>query len=154
MTLQQRRLARSRLGLGITNVGFWVLLAAGGLFWLAGRDTRGLDLFRLGVILLTAVAAQSVFDFVGGAWLMPEPRPSVKTFLRGWAPGAVAHTLVLAGVGLLSYASFQRSGGFCPAIGAATAGLALGRRHLLRAVAGVSTAEMQRAIEPLPESAL
>jgi hypothetical protein len=48
---------------------------------------------------------------------------------------------VLIGVGLLSYASFRLSGGFCFAILLATAGLALSRRQILRAVAGVPTGE-------------
>lgn len=145
MTPAQIELARRRLWLGITNVGFWVLLSAVGVLWLVYGDTRDFDVNRLGLIFGAAVAAQSVFDFIGGASLMPEPRPSMMTFLRSWSRGALVHTLVLAGVGLLSYASFRLTGGFCSSILLGTAGLAVGRRHLLRAVAGVSTQEISHA---------
>ncbi len=145
MTPQQLELAHRRLLLGITNVGFWVLLSAVGLFWLVCGDTREFDMTRLGFAFLAAVAAQSVFDFIGGAWLMPSPRPSLTQFLRCWSRGALVHTLVLIGVGFLSYASFRLTGGFCFAILFATAGLAFGRRHLLRALAGVPTTEIPSA---------
>ena len=52
---------------------------------------------------------------------------------------------MLTGVGFLSYVSFRLSGGFCFAILLATAGLALGRRQLLRAMDGVSTKEFLHA---------
>jgi hypothetical protein len=149
MTPPQLELARRRLWLGITNVGCWVLLSAIGLFWLVYGDTREFDLTRLGLTILAAVAAQSVFDFIGGAVLMPEPRLSLTKFLRCWSRGALVHTLLLTGVGLLSYGSFRLSGGFCFAILLATAGLALGRRHLLRALAGVTTAEIPNAEKKL-----
>ncbi len=142
MTPEQLNLARRRLWLGITNVGFWVLTTAVGLYWLTCYDTSGFNLRRLGFTFAAAVAVQAVFDFIGGAWLMPEPRSSMMTFLRCWSRGVLGHTLALAGVGFLSYVSFQLSGGFGPAILLATAGLALGRRHLLRAVAGVSIKEL------------
>lgn len=145
MTPQQLKLARRRLGLGITNVGFWVLLSAIGLWWLVYGDTRDFDMNRLGLTFLAAVAAQSVFDFIGDASLRPEPRPSVMTFLRSWSRGALVHTLVLTGLGFLSYASFRLTGGFCLGILLGTAGLAVGRRHLLRAVAGVSPCEISLA---------
>lgn len=145
MTPQQLELARRRLWLGITNVGFWVLLTAVGLLWLVYGDTRDLDVNRLGLIFLAAVAAQSGFDFMGGALLMPEPRPSMLAFLRSWSRGALVHTLVLISVGLLSSASFRLTGGFCFSILLGTAGLAVGRRHLLHAVTGLSTQEIPQA---------
>ena len=142
MTTEQSELARRRLWLGITNVGFWVLTTAVGLYWLTCYDTSGFNLRRLGFTFAAAVAVQAVFDFIGGAWLMPEPRSSMMNFLRCWSRGALGHTLVLACVGLLSFASFRLTGGFCFAILLATAGLALGRRQLLRAVAGVAIKEL------------
>ncbi len=142
MTPPQSKLARRRLWLGITNVGGWVLLAAVGLFWLSCYDTRGFDIPQLVLVFVGAVAVQAVFDFIGGALLMPEPRPMPRDYLRRWSRGTLAHTLVLIGVGLLSYASSRLTGGFGPAILVATVGLALGRRHFLRAVAGVSTKEI------------
>ena len=145
MTPQQLELARRRLWLGITNVGVWVLTASVGLYWLVSSDTSGLDLPGLGFVFAPAIAAQAVFDFIGGALLMPEPRLALTAFIQRWSRGAIAHTRALTGVGLLNYASFRLSGGFGPAILLATVGLALGRRQLLRAVAGVSTKEFLRA---------
>jgi hypothetical protein len=147
MTPAQIELARRRLWLGITNVGFWVLTSVVGLWWLICGDTRDFDMIRLGFIFGAAVLAQSVFDFIGGALLMPEPRPSMGTFFRSWSRGALVHTLVLTGVAILSYASLRLTGGFGPAILLATAGLAVGRRHLLRAGAGVATREVSHAGE-------
>ena len=141
MTPEQQILARRRLWLGITNVGFWVLTSAVGLYWLCNCDVSGFNIYRLGFIFLAAVAAQSVFDFIGGAVMMPEPRPAMTKFIGGWRRGALVQTLVLTGVGFLSYASFQLSGGFCFAILIAMVCLGLGRRQLLHAVASVATAE-------------
>ena len=142
MTPDQIKLAHRRLQLGITNVGFWVLTASAGLYWLAGHGAHHVDASRLAVIAIWAVAVQAVFDFIGGTRLMPKPRPSLISFLRRWSRGVVVHTLVLASVGLLSYASFRASGGFCLAILLATCGLAFGRRHLLGAIGGSSTARI------------
>ena len=141
MTPEMKKLARRRLWLGITNVGFWVLTAAAGLYWLASYDTSDLGIRRLGFILGAAVAVQAVFDFIGGILLMPEPRPTITAFLHRWSRGALVHSLVLTGVGFLSYVSFRLSGGFCFAILLATAGLALGRRQLFRAMDGVPIKE-------------
>ena len=138
MTPEQRELARRRLLLGIVNVGFWVSNAAVGLVWLARGDTSGIDFPRIGLIAAAVVAAQSGFDAVG-TLLVPAPRPAASAFLRRWVPGVVGHTLVLLCVGLLSYASFQLTGGFCSAIVLAMAGLAVGRQFLLGAIGGVTT---------------
>ena len=138
------KLARSRLRLGIANVGFWVLAACGGLYWLAGRGGDSLD---LGVCALTAVAAggaQAVFDFIGGWWLMPRPRPTVTVFLRRWIRGVLGHTLVLAGVGLLSYASFIFCSGFALAVLVASVALALRRSHFFRLIGGASISKTTR----------
>lgn len=139
MTPEHLRLARRRLWLGISDVGFWVLAAGSGLYWLTTAGKTTLDLRAVATIGLVAVALQAVFDLIGGVGLMPGPRPTVSDFLRRWVRGVLGHTLVLAGVGLLSYASFQFTGGFCLAILLATAGLALVRRQLLRAIGGVTT---------------
>ena len=139
MTPEQITRAHRRLRLGITNVGFWVVSASAGLHWLVNHGAHAVDGLRLAEIAVGAVAVQAVFDFIGGTRLMPEPRPSVTGFLRRWSRGVVVHSLVLAGVGFLSYASVCSSGGFCLAILLATCGLAFGRRHLLRAIGGSST---------------
>ena len=139
MTLEQIELARHRLRLGITNVGFWVLAAAAGLWWLERGNTAAFDFSRLGMAGAAVVAVQAGFDVVGGKWLMPAPRPAMRVFLQRWLPGVLGHTLVLTFVGVLSYASFRLTGGFWSAIVVATAGMAVGRRFLLRAIGGVTT---------------
>ncbi len=137
MTPDALALARRRLQLGITNIGFWVVAASGGLFFLCKARPNAISLSDGALVFAAAVAAQAVFDFLGGRLLMPEPRPTMRAYLRSWSRGVTAHSLVLAGIGVLSYASFQLTGGFGASILVATAGLALGRRFLLRAVAGV-----------------
>lgn len=139
MTLEQRELARRRLRLGITNVGFWVLTAAVGLWWLDRWDTSGFGFRHLGFVGAVVVAAQSGFDVIGGKWLMPAPRPTMRVFLRRWVPGVLGHTLVLTCVGLLSYASVKLTGGFWCAIVPAMVGMAVGRPFLLRVIGGVTT---------------
>ena len=68
MTTDQVALARRRLGLGITNVGFWVLAATAVLGWLAWG--RGVSTSRvLPVFALVSIAVQAIFDGVGGWWL-------------------------------------------------------------------------------------
>ena len=141
MTPEMKNLARRRLWLGITNVGFWVLTTSLGLYWLTSGHTSGFDLRRLGFIFVAMIAVQALFDFIGGILLMPEPRPTITAFLHRWSRGVLVHTLVLTGVGFLSYVSFRLSGGFCFAILLATAGLALGRRQLFRAMDGVPIKE-------------
>ena len=144
MTTQQLELARRRLWLGITNVGFWVLMAAMGLYCLVSRDTSGMGFRHLGPIFVTVLATQAVFDFVGGITLMPGPRPSVTTFLRRWSRGVFGHTLVLATVGIVSVLSLRLTGGFGAGIVLTTTALVLGRRQLLRAVAGGGIVEQPR----------
>lgn len=139
MNPAQTRLARRRLVLGITNVGFWVLAACAGLVALSRSGAGNVDLVFDGLILAGAVVVQAAFDLVGGFFLMPAPQPTVDGFLRGWCRGACGHTAALAGIGLLSYASFRASGGFVPAVVLATAGLAIGRRWALGLVGGVGT---------------
>ena len=145
MTAAQTELARRRLWLGITNVGLWVLAAAGGLCWLTvtndGDPGQPHDAGALLLLGVGALAAQAGFDFLGGARLMPAPRPTPGEFLGRWSRGVLGHTSALAGVGLLSLASFRFTGGFVPAVLLATVGLALGRRWLLRGVGGVRTGD-------------
>ena len=139
MSPEKQEVARRRLSLGITNVGFWVLSAVIVLFWIVRGESTELDLARIGIVAAVAVAAQLGFDVVGGALFVPAPRPAVSIFLWRLIPRVLAHTLVLACVGLVSYASFQLTGGFCSGIGVSMAALAMGRQSLLRAIGGVST---------------
>jgi len=144
MTLEQLTLARSRLRLGIANVGFWVVTATGGLWWLMSGGAHGLDPWAFVIIGLAVIVFQAAFDVIGGAWLMPSPAPAPGEFLRRWLRGVVCHSSVLAGVGLLSWASFRLSAGFALAVLMATVGLALGRRQIFRAMAGAAISEIPR----------
>jgi len=137
ITLEQHRLARSRLWLGIANVGFWVFAASGGLFLLLVFGFDGLGAGRWLLLGALIVAVQGLFDFVGGALLMPGMRPSAGGFSRGWARGVAGHSVVMLGFTLLSYVSFRFSGGFGLAIVLGSTGLALGRRFLAKAIGGV-----------------
>lgn len=144
MTLEQLELARSRLRLGIANVGFWVVTATAGLYWLTRGGAHGLDSREWISIGLAAIVAQAAFDFIGGARLIPPPAPALGEFLRRWLRGVYWHSLMLAGVGLLSCASFQLSSGFALAVLVATVGLALGRRQIFGALAGTTISEIPR----------
>lgn len=141
MVPDQIRLSRRRLRLGITNVGFWVLAASSGLFWLARNDGAPPGPLLFWAVGAGVIAVQAAFDFLGGVVLMPEPRPSVATFLRGWSRGLAGHTLVLAVAGLASALSLRLTGGFGAGIALVTLVLALGRRQLLFVIGGVATAE-------------
>jgi len=154
VTPQQLELARRRLWLGITNVGFWVLMAAMGLYCLVSCDTSGMGIRHLGSIFVTVLATQAVFDFFGGTKLMPGPRPSVTTFLRGWSRGVFGHTLVLTTVGAVSALSLRLTGGFGVGIVLTTTALLFGRRQLLRAVAGGVIAEQPQDGEKILTVAL
>ena len=129
MTPAQLDLARRRLWLGITNVGFWVLLSAVGLYCIVTGDTGGMGIGLLGAIFVTVIATQAVFDFVGGIKLMPGPRPSVTNFLRGWVPGVFGHTIVLVAVATVSATSLRHTGGFGAGIVFAMAPLVFGRKR-------------------------
>jgi hypothetical protein len=143
MTFEQIALARRRLRLGIANVGFWVVTSSGGLWWLTS-GAHVLETRACLIIGLAAIVVQAAFDVIGGAWLMPPPTPAPGEFLRRWSRGVLCHSLVLAGVGLLSLASLRLSSGFALAVLIATVGLALGRRQILRAMAGASISRIPR----------
>lgn len=138
------KLARSRLLLGIANVGFWVVTASGGLWWLTSGGAPGLGTRACIIIGLAAIVVQAAFDVIGGAWLMPPPAAAPGEFLRRWFRGFACHSIVLAGVGLLSCASFRLSSGFALAVLSATVGLALGRRQIFRAIAGATISTSPR----------
>lgn len=144
MTLEQLKLARSRLRLGIANVGFWVVTASGGLWWLTSGGAHRLDTRACVLIGLAAIVVQAVFDVIGGAWLMPPSAPVLGEFLCRWLRGVICHSLVLAGVGLLSCAIFRLSSGLALAVLIATVGLALGRRQIFWAMAGAPISKIPR----------
>jgi hypothetical protein len=135
MTTEQSVLARQRLWLGITHVGFWVVVSVAGLCWLRWGRTADSTLNPVAVVL-GVIAVQGVFDAVGGWWLMPLPRSGAVGFLRGWIRGLLVHSAVLAGVGVLGILSLRMTGGFCGGVALASVLLALGRGFLFRAISG------------------
>jgi len=137
MTNSQFKISQARLKLGISNVGIWVLASAGGLFWLAPSRALSIGLIHLLEILVAAVVFQSFFDFIGGAILMPEPRPTIGRFLRTWIRGALAHSALLVAAGVASYYSFRLTGGFSLAVLSCSFGLILARREVLRLMTGI-----------------
>ncbi|NBV24751.1 MAG: hypothetical protein EBS05_22890 [Proteobacteria bacterium] len=136
MLPDQLKIARLRLMLGIVNVGSWVVASGLGLYWLSHALPSSINLPQLGWVLVAVALLQSVLDFLGGAVLMPTPRPRAAAFFRVWLRGALVHTLLLAGIMLVHAASLRLTGGFGPAILIATLGLAVGHLGLLRAVTG------------------
>ena len=142
MNPAQTQLARRRLCLGITNVGFWVLAAVAGIVWLAVAEPYPPDDGVILAIVVGVFAVQAVFDFFGGYVLMPAPRPSGMHFLRSWLRGILGHTLVLAGVGVANGISLRLTGGFGAGMTLSMFVLAIGRLHFLRFIGGVTTAEV------------
>lgn len=135
MTTKQAFLARRRLGLGITNVGFWVLTSAAGLGWMAwGRHpASNLD---LPFVAVGCIAVQGAFDFVGGWVLMPMPRARPLGFIRGWLRGVIVHSAVLAVAGTVALLSLRWTGGFCAGVAVSSVLLAVGRRWIHSGVCG------------------
>ena len=138
MTPSQTQLAGRRLALGIVNVGAWTLAAAGGLWFLSGAASPVVSPSRVVFLLLGALGVQAGFDYVGGALLMPPPRPEFRRFLGSFLRGVAGHTLILGLIAALSYGSFRLSGGFVAGVVVATMGLAGGRTGCLRLLGGVS----------------
>ncbi len=135
LTSEQSSLARRRLRLGITNVGFWVITAVAGLVVLrTQRD--GLAAVHPWAIALGVLGVQAVFDAVGGWILMPPPRRRRSTFLRRWIRGVAVHSLVLVGIGSLGALSLRWTGGFGMGLAVSMLGMAFGRGFLHRAIVG------------------
>ena len=136
MAPSQTQLAGRRLALGIVNVGAWTLTAAGGLWFLSGAASPVVNPSRVIFWLIVALGLQAGFDYVGGALLMPPPKPEIRRFLGPWFRGVAGHTLVLGLIAALSYESFRLSGGFVAGVVVATMVLAVGRTGCLRLLGG------------------
>jgi hypothetical protein len=136
MTDIQIRTAKRRLVLGISNVGFWVLISATGLAWLAPSNSPQIEQTDLLKWILAAVAIQGLFDWVGGTVLLPGSLGESKGFLTRWGRGVVVHTLLLYATGVLNYWSFRLSGGFCAGVTVSSLALFLWRRQVFRLVSG------------------
>ncbi len=137
MTDAQIKIAKRRLTLGISNVGFWVLAALAGLVWLAPANVAPIGQTDLMQWMLVVVAVQAVFDWVGGAVLMPASSGGFKRFFPRWSRGVTVHTVLLFATGAVSVGSYQLSGSFCPGVAVCTLALFLFRRHVFRLVSGV-----------------
>ena len=139
MTDTQNQIARRRLILGISNVGFWVAASVAGLLWSAVFGPPSIDQPGLLKFMIGMVAVQSLFDFVGGTVLMPPDCAASLRFFRSWFRGVLVHSALLCGAGVLGCWSFRLSNGFCLSIAAASLGLFFFRRQILRLVSGVKS---------------
>lgn len=133
LTSEQSALARRRLRLGITNVGFWVITAVAGLVELTTPGS-GLAAIHPWAIALGVLGVQAVFDGLGGWILMPPPARECSTFLRRWIRGVAVHSLVLVGIGSLGALSLRWTGGFGAGLAVSMFGLAFGRGFLHRTI--------------------
>lgn len=137
MTDAQIKTAKRRLALGISNVGFWVLAAVAGLVWLTSSSVPQVGQTDLLQWMLAAVGVQAVFDWVGGAVLMPAYHGGFKRFLSRWSRGLTVHTALLWVTGIVSLWSYRLSGGFCLGVAVCTLALFLFRGRVLRLVSGM-----------------
>lgn len=105
--------ARARLGLGITTVGFWVvlstLLLATVQNWSDGLDS--LPLFQSGLIAVLLYIGLSVpFDWLGG-YVLPKrfnrTPLSFTSYISQWSRGVLVHGLFLLSATLLLGNLFQ-----------------------------------------------
>ncbi len=137
MTDAQIKTAKRRLALGITNVGFWVLAAVAGLVWLTPSGVPPIGGTDLLLWMLAAVGVQAVFDWLGGAVLMPAFHGGFKRFFPRWSRGVTVHTLLLLATGVVTVESYRLSGSFCPGVAVCTLALFLFRRQVFGLVSGV-----------------
>ena len=135
----QIQIAQRRLILGITNVGFWVAASIACLAWISILPEGSINHLRLFKIVLGTLTIQSVFDFVGGAVLIPPPRAAYPQFFRIWSRGMLVHSALLCGTGFLSYYSYQLANGFYLSVTAASLCLFFFRRQILYWVSGART---------------
>jgi hypothetical protein len=141
MTEVQLKTARRRLILGISNVGFWVIVSAAGVFWILSGGMAALQAADLLKVLCGAVGVQSLFDVAGGTFLMPPDDRATRRFFLPWVRGALTHSSLLCASGVLCYWNLKLSGGCSTAVLASTLALFFLRRHVLRFVANVRTHE-------------
>ena len=145
MTETQLKTARRRLILGILNVGFWVIVSAAGLLLILGGAMARLESGDLLKVFCGALTVQSLFDVVGGTFLMPPNDRASRRFLLPWVRGVLTHSFLLGASATLCYWNFKLSGGCCPAVLVSTLALFFLRRHILRFVANVRTHESSLA---------
>ena len=137
MTEIQIKTARSRLTLGILNVGFWVIISLAGLFWIGSGGMPPIQPADLLTFLFAVVAVQSLFDLAGGTVLMPPDPSAPRRFFFPWMRGVLAHSCLLCAIGAVGYWSFKLSGGFCLGVAASSLGLFLSRKQALQLISGI-----------------
>lgn len=137
MTDIQNQIARRRLILGISNVGFWVAVSAAVLLWSTVFGPPVINQPDLLKCMLGIVGAQSFFDFIGGAVFMPPGSASRPQFFRTWFRGALVHSTLLCGAAVLSYWSFLFTRGFSLSVAVVSLGLFFCRRQILSLTSGV-----------------
>jgi hypothetical protein len=136
MTDIQNQIARRRLILGISNVGFWVAVSAAGLLWGTFFGPPFINQPGLLKCMLGIVVTQSFFDFIGGAVFMPQSSASRPQFFRTWFRGALVHSALLCGAAVLSYWSFLLTHGFYLSVAVVSLGLFFCRRQILSVTSG------------------
>jgi hypothetical protein len=114
--------ARERLWLGMSNVGLWVVLAAGVVVF--GAPSLGFSAWDPILWALLVVALQFPLDVVGGFWLPRRHGRSSETLAAWgfrWGRAAIVHA-GLSAAALTSATALYQVGG----VGLAIAGAALG----------------------------
>ena len=135
MTATQNQIAKRRLILGITNVGFWVAASTTGIALGIHFGPVSIEEISLLRWMTAVIAIQSLFDFVGGTVFMPRSPTSVG-FFQHWTRGVLVHSTLLVGTGVLSYWSFQLTKGFYLSVAAVSLALLFWRTHILRLGSG------------------
>ncbi|MEM1424859.1 MAG: hypothetical protein AAGH64_12770, partial [Planctomycetota bacterium] len=138
---------RSRLLLGVSGVGCWVVLAsvalafdgASGLNALAGVTASGAALGVVGLAIAIALI-QAPFDLFGG-YILPSRHARSQTTLgaysRVWLRGVAVHTALFAAIGLAMLAAAFSLGGVGMAlVGVVASAVLLAVRTRLARVAG------------------
>ncbi len=110
--------ARARLWLGISGVGFWVMLSTATIFFGLGDRLLAVqpplyDIKVLSIFLLIYIGLSAPFDFLGGYWLphrFHRSAPALHQFLFAWLRGVIGQALILLFSGLIILAA-GRAGG-------------------------------------------
>ena len=140
---------RARLLLGISGVGFWVLLAVGVLMtdlpaWLSGltQGNLGADALIIVALSLAVVVIQAPFDILGG-YVLPRRHgrtsERLASFVRSWLRGVAPYQCVYLLSGLMLLVASRGFGvpGMMSVGIAASVGLLAARTPLAKLVGGL-----------------
>lgn len=136
MEVSKTKNAKHRLLLGITNVGFWVIVSVIGLWWFTASPPPAVGLRELFLGLMLTTLLQAVFDWFGGAVFVLDSRQGSAGFVSRWVRGTSAHTALLAATGVSLYWSHTWFQSFCPGVVVCSIVLALGRLRVLQLLTG------------------